>query len=207
MTSPERTVNVLWVVRVSEGRFQSQSHFCSQTFLKSQTHLLKDLLRDKGGIAVAGCREAVIRRWLGDQEAVAVELDKESQALVQVYESLLAEPRPFNLRRIKPRGKASQLQWRVPNESGSQIVVSLFDAEREDSRDALARLPQPLITALFEIESWRVTLNWMAALQHSARAATNDCLEQISKLQLLRRSCIATMEPSDQPVPGGTGLT
>lgn len=156
---------------------------------------------------MAGCREAVIRRWLLDQEEVAAELDKESQALVQVYESLLAEPRPFNLKRIKQRGKASQLQWRVPNERGSQIVVSLFDAEREDSREALARLPQPLITALLEIESWRVTLNWMAALQHSARAATHDCLNQIKSIQQLRRSCIVTMEPSDQPVAGGIGLT
>jgi hypothetical protein len=142
-----------------------------------------------------------------DQEGVAAELDKESQALVQVYESLLAEPRPFNLKRIKPRGKASQLQWRVPNERGSQIVVSLFDVEREDSREALARLPQPLIAALFEIETWRVTLNWMATLQHAARAATDACLDQITRLQQLRRSCIVAVEPLDHPVADEIGLT
>lgn len=164
---------------MSDVRFQSQTMNWSLTFLKSQTHLLKRLLRDKGG-TVPACKAAVVRQWLDEHEASQNELERECKALVQVYESLLAEPRPFNLKRVKARGKPPQLQWRLPNESGSQVVVALFDNANEVGRNALAVLPKPLIAALLEIESWRLTLNWLANLHQTISTSTDDFLLQLT---------------------------
>lgn len=171
---------------MNECQIERQSDFCSQTFLRRQTYLLKGLLRDKGGAGVAGCKMTVIRGWLLEQDEAASWLDAQFNALVQTYETLLAEPRPANLKRLKTRGKAPQLIWRVPSESGNQVVVALFDPERVDSKTILERLPQPVLEALLEIESWRVTLNYLANLQQWVSTSGQECLEQLDGLKFWR---------------------
>lgn len=172
---------------MSSVHFQSQSMNWSQTFLKSQTHLLKGLLTDKGG-TVPACKLAVVRQWLNDHEASESELEREFKALVQVYEELLAEPRPFNLRRVKARGKPPQLQWRLPNESGSQVVVALFDNANDAGREALSVLSAPLIAALLEVEAWRLTLNWLASLHQTVSTSAEDFLRQLTATQAQRHA-------------------
>lgn len=163
-------------------RSERQSDISCQTFLRRQTYLLKGLLRDKGGAGVAGCREAVIRRWLLEQEESADWVETQSAVLVQTYEALLAEPRIANLKRMKPRGKAPQLVWRMSNEAGNQVVVALFDREREDCQTMLTRLPSPVLAALLEVEAWRVTLNYLANLHHWVSNSAQECLEQLDGL-------------------------
>ena len=181
------------VVKVSERsgssqqrRTERQSHFFCQTFLKRQTYLLKGLLRDKGGEGVAGCRQAVMRRWWLEQVESADWVEEQFKALVQTYETLLAEPRVANLKRMKPRGKAPQLVWRMPNETGNQVVVALFDRQRQDCGEMLARLPPPVLAALLEVESWRVTLNYLATMQQWVSSTGQECLEQLDGLAFWR---------------------
>lgn len=172
---------------MSDVHFQSQTTYWSQTFLKSQTHLLKGLLKDKGGTAPT-CKATVVQRWLEEHETSEQTLEREFKAVVQVYESLLAEPRPFNLKRIKPRGKAAQLQWRVATETGSQVVVALFDHASDAGRSALSVLPAPLIAALLEVETWRLTINWLASLHHTVSTSANDFLTQLAATQAQRHA-------------------
>lgn len=182
-----RAGEVAGVMEVSGPcRSERQSHFFCQTFLRRQTYLLKGLLRDKGGDGVAGCRETVIRRWWLEQVESADWVEAQFEALVQTYETLLAEPRVANLKRMKPRGKAPQLVWRMPNEAGNQVVVALFDREREDCQAMLGRLPSPVLAALLEVEAWRVTLNYLATLQQWVSSTGQECLEQLDGLAAWR---------------------
>lgn len=158
---------------MAECHFQSQTSNWSQTFLQSQTHLLKGLLRDKGS-SVPGCKDAFVQQWLRDQENTAAEIEREFKALIRAWETMLAEPRPFNLRRVKTRNKAPQLQWRLPSESGNQVVVALFDESNATAQEALAPLPAPFIAMLFEIEVARATLNWISNLSHSMISSTEE---------------------------------
>lgn len=153
-----------------------------QSFLRRQTYLLKGLLRDKGGAGVASSRNTVLRRWLLEQRESAGWVETQFEALIQTYETLLAEPRVANLKRMKPRGKAPQLIWRMANEAGNQVVVALFDREREDCQEMLARLSPPILSALLQVESWRVTLNYLANLQHWVAHTGQDCLDQLNGL-------------------------
>lgn len=185
-------------------RSERQSDISCQTFLRRQTYLLKGLLRDKGGAGVAGCRESVIRRWLLEQEDSADWLEAQSAVLVQTYETLLAEPRIANLKRMKPRGKAPQLVWRMSNEAGNQVVVALFDREREDCQTMLTRLPSPVLAALLEVEAWRVALNYLANLQHLASTSGQECLVQLGGLaawrgKVLRDDSVHTGLEADMP--------
>lgn len=170
-----------------DGHFHSQSIFDSQTFLDSQTYLLKRLLRDKGGEGVAGCKMAVMRHWLLGQQDAGDWLEAQFRALVRGYEDLLAEPRPANLKRVKARGKPPQLVWRVPNEQGSQVVIALFAPDQPDAQAVLARLPQPVVTALMEIESWRLVLNYLASLQQWVTSSGQECLDQVEALRQRRK--------------------
>lgn len=167
-----------------------QGDYLCQTFLRRQTYLLKGLLRDKGGTGVASSRNTVLRRWLLEQSESAGWVETQFEALVQTYESLLAEPRVANLKRMKPRGKAPQLIWRMANEAGNQVVVALFDPSREDCQSMLRRLPSTVITALLEVESWRVTLNYLANLQHWISTTGQECMDQLTALQSLREGTL-----------------
>lgn len=150
----------------------------SQHFLKSQSLLLKSLLRDKGG---AGCKASVLRAWLEAQEQAVDWLETEFKALTQAYEALLLKPRPFNLKRIKAGRSAPTLQWRVPNEQGSQVVMALF--ETEAGHEILNRLPWALTMALYEIEQWRVMLNFLSQLRHQTQTGARHCLRQLEQLK------------------------
>lgn len=154
---------------------RSQTGLQSQAFLKSQTHLLKGLLMDKGG---QGCRRKAITDWIIADASSAGWLDKEMKALVGVYESLLLDPRPFNLKCVKAKGKPVQLQWRVANEKGDQVVVALFAIDCQE----LGRLPRPLQSTLYQIEEWRMTLNFLCSLHHYALESASSLLTQLDEL-------------------------
>jgi len=160
----------------------------SQTFLRKQTYLLKGLLKDKGGDGVANCKAAVIRRWLAEQTDAESWVESQFKALMQTYECLLSDPRPANLKRVKVKGKAPQLVWRVPNENGNHVVLPLFDPARQECREILIRLPKPVLLALAQIESWRVTLNYLSTLHVWTTESASALLIELETLRNVRQS-------------------
>lgn len=165
---------------MSDSFLPGQTEFSGQTFLRRQTYLLKGLLRDKGGAGAASCKTSVLSQWLGEQERAGDWIEEQFVALCATYELLLVDPRPANLKRVQVKGRAPQLSWRVPNERGNHVVVTLFDAKGRVRHESLKKVPSPLIQAMLAIESWRITLNFLSNLHFFAISAGNDCLNQVT---------------------------
>lgn len=177
---------------MTEESALSQTDFLSQTFLRKQTYLLKGLLRDKGGAGAASCKVSVMREWIGEQEEAGTWIENQFKALCATYELLLADPRPANLKRVQLKGRAPQLSWKVPNEKGNHVIVTLFDAEGRVGHDSIKKVPYPLIQAMLEIESWRITLNYLSNLHYYALSAGSECLSQVTAVDEWRK-----MAPKD----------
>lgn len=157
----------------------SQTSDSASEFLRSQTLLLKDLLKDKGGRPP---RRSVIRE-LSDGAGLASTVDHDMLALVEMFNSLLLEPRPFNLRVVRQRG-LPQLAWRVSNEKGDQVVRAIFS---DGGTEILSNLPDPIVAALAVIEEWRLALNAVAKVLNDNRTTFGSLLERIGELESMRK--------------------
>lgn len=165
---------------------------CSQTgdstreFLRSQTLLLKSLLKDKGGQPP---RLSAVRE-LSDGADLAATIERDMQALVELFNDLLLEPRPFNLRIVRQRG-LPQLAWRVSNGKGDQVVRAIYS---EAGADVLSNLPDPTVAAIAVVEEWRLVLNTVTKVLNDNCSTFVGLLERLSELESMRKSRMQSIE-------------
>lgn len=159
----------------------NQSKDFIKEFARNQTYLLKGFLKDKGGEGVSEFKTCYCASWCEEINDSIKWLDQQSESLILTYNSLLEEPRPFNLKKIDAPGRAGRIAWRMANAKGNHVSVQIFTEEaNEDTLRTLKALPDPIVNMLKTIDLWREVINTLYSILNSNLKAIQHLQEKIS---------------------------